>query len=196
MPKVGMQPIRRQQLIKAAFDVIVVNGVEDATMAAVANAAGMSTGIVSHYFGSKDGLLEAAMRQVLRDLRDAVATHRAQAKSDDPRAHLRAIVDGNFDPSQTNPTAMRVWLSFWAASRHKPELARLQRANDRRLHSNLAYQFSRLIPRADARDAATGLAAMIDGLWLRGSLSNQLFDPAHARALTYEIIDLYLSHRR
>ena len=49
------------------------------------------------------------------------------------REQLRAIVDGNFDDSQINGTAMRVWLTFWAASIHQPELARLQRANDQRL---------------------------------------------------------------
>ncbi|MDR2838703.1 MAG: TetR family transcriptional regulator, partial [Azonexus sp.] len=71
MPKVGMQPIRRQQLIQATFDVIQNNGLEEATVATVANAAGLSAGIVAHYFGNKDGMLEAAMRQILRDLRAA-----------------------------------------------------------------------------------------------------------------------------
>jgi TetR/AcrR family transcriptional repressor of bet genes len=73
----------------------------DATVATIAKKAGLSSGIVAHYFGDKDGLLNAAMRQILRELKDAVARYRADA-SDDPREQLRAIVDGNFDDSQVN----------------------------------------------------------------------------------------------
>ncbi len=101
----------------------------DATVATIAKKAGLSSGIVAHYFGDKDGLLNAAMRQILRELKDAVARYRADA-SDDPREQLRAIVDGNFDDSQINGTAMRVWLTFWyqhapagtgpAAARQRP----------------------------------------------------------------------------
>ena len=191
MPKKGIEPVRREQLIRATFQTIDEIGLADATVATIARKAGLSTGIVAHYFGDKDGLLNAAMRQILRELKSAVARFRDTC-ADDPRAQLRAIVDGNFDDSQTNGTAMRVWLTFWAASMHQPELARLQRINDQRLYSNLAHQFHRALPAGRARDAARGLAAMIDGLWLRGSLVGGPFDTAAARALAYAYIDFQL----
>ncbi len=181
MPKKGVEPVRREQLIRATFQTIDEIGMADATVATIAKKAGLSSGIVAHYFGDKDGLLNAAMRQILRELKDAVARYRADA-SDDPREQLRAIVDGNFDDSQINGTAMRVWLTFWAASMHQPELARLQRANDQRLFSNLCHQFNRLLPHPQARLAARGLAAMIDGLWLRGSLVGGQFNGASLTA--------------
>ena len=191
MPKLGMQPIRREQLIRATFETIEQVGLADATIAQIAAQAGLSTGIVSHYFGDKDGLLNAAMRHVLRQLRDAVAACRATVGSD-PRAQLRAIVDGNFHETQVNGTAMRVWLTFWSASMHHAELRRLQRANDKRLYSNLTYQFRRLLPVDQARAAALGLAAMIDGLWLRGSLAGGEFDVSVARRLAYDYLDHHL----
>ncbi|MBH9710477.1 transcriptional regulator BetI, partial [Burkholderia contaminans] len=157
-------------------------GMADATVATIAKKAGLSSGIVAHYFGDKDGLLNAAMRQILRELKEAVARYRAEV-GDDPRDQLRAIVDGNFDDSQINGTAMRVWLTFWAASMHQPELARLQRANDQRLFSNLCHQFNRLLPHPQARLAARGLAAMIDGLWLRGSLVGGQFNAEKSRRI-------------
>jgi TetR/AcrR family transcriptional repressor of bet genes len=67
-------------------------------------------------------------------------------------------------------------------------LARLQRVNDRRLYSNLCCQFARVLPLKDARVAARGLAAMIDGLWLRGTLSSDEFDVAGARAIAYQYL--------
>lgn len=191
MPKIGIEPVRREQLIRATFQTIDEIGLADATVATIARNAGLSTGIVAHYFGDKNGLLNAAMRQILRELRDAVAGFRSTCAAD-PRAQLRAIVDGNFDASQINGTAMRVWLTFWAASMHQPELARLQRANDQRLFSNLCHQFKRALPPGQATLAARGLAAMIDGLWLRGSLVGGEFNADSARRIAYGYIDFQL----
>lgn len=191
MPKKGIEPVRREQLIRATFQTIHEIGLADATVATIARKAGLSTGIVAHYFGDKDGLLNAAMRQILRELKTAVARFRDTC-ADDPRAQLRAIVDGNFDDSQTNGTAMRVWLTFWAASMHQPELARLQRANDQRLYSNLCHQFKRVLPGEQATLAARGLAAMVDGLWLRGSLVGGDFNADNARRIAYAYIDFQL----
>ncbi|MEL5937812.1 TetR family transcriptional regulator C-terminal domain-containing protein, partial [Stenotrophomonas maltophilia] len=74
---------------------------------------------------------------------------RADAR-DDPREQRRAIVDGNCDDSPLNGTAMRVWLTFRAASMHQPELARLPRAHAQRLFANLCHQFNRLLPHPQA----------------------------------------------
>lgn len=191
MPKLGMQPVRRDQLIRATVTTIGELGLADTTVARIADNAGLSAGIISHYFGSKHDLIQATMRQLLRELRDAVATRRRGA-ADTPRAQLRAIVDGNFDDSQVSPASMRVWLAFWASSLHCPELQRLQRANDRRLHSNICCQFRRVMAVADARVAALGLAAIIDGLWLRGTLSGGTFDVERARRIAYFSVDQYL----
>ena len=191
MPKKGVEPVRREQLIRATFQTIDEIGMADATVATIAKKAGLSSGIVAHYFGDKDGLLNAAMRQILRELKAAVARYR-DAAPDDARSQLRAIVDGNFDDSPTTATAMRVWLTFWAASMHQPELTRLQRANDQRLFSNLCHQYNRQLPHAQARLSARGLAAMIDGLWLRGSLVGGDFNADKARRIAYGYIDFQL----
>ena len=161
MPKVGMEPIRRQQLIKATMAAIDEVGLADATVARIARHAGVSAGIISHYFGGKDGLLEATMRQILSDLGDAVAARRQALEDDTPRGHLRAIIEGNFDRSQVTGPVAKTWLAFWASSMHKPALQRLQQVNDRRLHSNLCAQLRRLMPRPQAHRAAQALAAAV-----------------------------------
>lgn len=84
MPKVGMEPIRRQQLIKATMAAIDEVGLAEATVMRIARHAGVSAGIISHYFGGKDGLLEATMRQILTDLSDAVAARRRALEDDSP----------------------------------------------------------------------------------------------------------------
>lgn len=176
MPKVGMEPIRRKQLIDATLFSIEHYGLEDTTIARIAKKAGVSSGIISHYFGGKDGLIEATMREVLTELQAAVAHRRTSVAPEDTEGNIRAIIEGNFDRSQLSETAIKTWLAFWVSSMHHPQLKRLQAVNDRRLYSNLSHQFSRRLPLAQARDAARGLAALIDGLWLRGALMPERFD--------------------
>ena len=196
MPKVGMQPIRRSQLIAATLEAVDQVGMADASIAYIARLAGVSNGIISHYFKDKNGLLEATMRHLMQALRDAVAERRQALSDDSPRAHLRAMIDGNFDDSQVNGPAMKTWLAFWASSMHQPALRRLQRVNDHRLYSNLCGQFHRALPQDQARFAARGLASLIDGLWLRGALSGEAFDTEQARRIAYDYLDLQLNKAR
>lgn len=196
MPKVGMQPIRRSQLIAATLEAVDQVGMADASIAYIARLAGVSNGIISHYFKDKNGLLEATMRHLMQALRDAVAERRQALSDDSPRAHLRAMIDGNFDDSQVSGPAMKTWLAFWASSMHQPALRRLQRVNDHRLYSNLCGQFHRALPQDQARQAARGLASLIDGLWLRGALSGEAFDTEQARRIAYDYLDLQLNKAR
>lgn len=193
MPKVGMQPIRRSQLIHATLEAVDQVGMGDASIALIARLAGVSNGIISHYFQDKNGLLEATMRHLMLALNKAVGERRRTLKDDEPRSHLRAIIEGNFDSSQVNGPAMKTWLAFWATSMHQPSLRRLQRVNDHRLYSNLCCEFRRVLPIADARAAARGLAALIDGLWLRGALSGDAFDTEQALAIAYDYLDQQLA---
>ncbi|CAM3713024.1 transcriptional regulator BetI [Halomonas sp. AOP12-C2-37] len=194
MPKVGMEPIRRQQLIHATMAAIDEVGLAEATVMRISRHAGVSAGIISHYFGGKDGLLEATMRQILTDLTEAVAARRHALTDDSPRAHISAIIEGNFDRTQVTGPAAKTWLAFWASSMHKPMLQRLQNVNDRRLYTHLCHQFRRVMPRHDARSAARGLAAMIDGLWLRGALTPAGLDADEARLIAQAYLDQLLDH--
>lgn len=188
MPKVGMQPIRRRQLIDATLNAINEVGMHDATIAQIARRAGVSAGIISHYFRDKNGLLEATMRDVTAQLRDAILCRLRPLADASPEVRLRAIVDGNFDDSQIHSAATKAWLAFWASSMHQPGLGRLQQISHRRLLSTLVIEFRRELPRPQARLAGYGLVAMIDGLWLRAALSGEPFNLEAARTLTTQFI--------
>ncbi len=169
-------------------------GMQEASFVLIARKAGVSTGIISHYFRDKNGLLEAAMRHIQYQLGLAVAMRLRMLPDAEPKLRIQAIVEGNFDPTQTSEAAMKTWLAFWASSMHQPNLNRLQQVNDRRLYSNLSYEFGRVLSKSDARMAAKGLAALIDGLWLRSALSNEVFPVLEALKITNEYIDMQL-HR-
>ncbi|MEX6313564.1 transcriptional regulator BetI [Providencia manganoxydans] len=190
MPKIGMQSIRKQQLIQATLEVINEVGMQEASIALIARKAGVSTGIISHYFRDKNGLLEATMRHIQYQLGFAVAMRLRMLSHAEPKQRIQAIVEGNFDPSQISEAAMKTWLAFWASSMHQRNLNRLQQVNDRRLYSNLSYEFARVLDKQSARMAAKGLAALIDGIWLRSALSNETFPLQDALTITNEYIDM------
>ncbi|STM20451.1 transcriptional regulator BetI [Escherichia coli] len=71
-------------------------------------------------------------------------------------------------------------------------LYRLQQVSSRRLLSNLVSEFRRELPREQAQEAGYGLAALIDGLWLRAALSGKPLDKTRANSLTrHFIISIY-----
>ncbi|MGG2097643.1 transcriptional regulator BetI [Acinetobacter haemolyticus] len=190
--RVKPEHVRREEIINAAFHVISEVGLSNTTIAQIAKKAELSTGIVSHYFGDKQGLINTCMQEMLNVLRQKTDQYKAEVDTH-PESQIKAIIDSNFDISQVNKQAMRVWLDFWSASMHLPELGRLQRINDQRLYSNLKFYFLKLLDKEQASIAARGLAALIDGLWLRGSLSSHdEFDSQLARSIAYDYVKTQL----
>ncbi|NMM62556.1 TetR family transcriptional regulator [Clostridium sp. P21] len=65
MPKVGMEPIRRSQIINSTLECICMVGIEKMSLGMVAKEADCSKGVVSYYFKSKDNLILEAFRAFL-----------------------------------------------------------------------------------------------------------------------------------
>lgn len=192
MPKVGMEPIRRKQLIEATLEAVYQFGLADTTIARISKQAGVSSGIIAHYFGGKNELLEATMREILRQLGTGVLTRVKMASS--PLERLHAIIDGNFDREQVSPRAATTWLAFWAQALHVKQLARLQRANQLRLRNNLRYWLKQIVTeKARAHEIADGLAALIDGLWLRGAFNEEGINAEECRKLSRQYLALQLA---
>ncbi len=194
MPKVGMLEIRRQQLIQATLICVEKYGVSDTTIIQIAQQAGLSSGIISHYFGGKMGLLYETMRDLMRELRVTITEKCKSEPNLTPYRAIEIIIDCNFDP-KIDSARMKVWLSFWSMSMHQDNLNRLQIINDSRLHSNLLFHFKKLLPKQQAKNAARGLAALIDGLWLHGSLRCEEFDHYQARAITKQFLNNLLEEQ-
>ncbi|NDE60146.1 MAG: TetR family transcriptional regulator, partial [Acidimicrobiia bacterium] len=61
--------LTEDRLLAAAGDLLVEVGPHGATVREIARRAGVNHGLVHHYFGSKEGLLRAAMIALLEDHR-------------------------------------------------------------------------------------------------------------------------------
>ena len=187
MPKIGMAPVRRTQLIEAAIASLHDYGYADTTVARIAAHAGVSPGIVHHYFKGKDDLLLATMNSLLQELSVETATRLRAAET--PRARLTAIVEANFAPVQYMPQVMTAWLALYGAARHSPKLNRILGVYHRRLHSNLKHALLGLHSPAKAEQLAIGIAALIDGVWLRAALTDDTGNRQQALSLIESYID-------
>lgn len=186
MPKLGMYALRRRQLMEAAVAVIARHGLEQATVAAIAQAADLSPGIIRHYFGSKDELLEATVRYLQKRLKRAVHARTRHAHT--PYDKVVAIIEGNFAAEQFEPQAVSAWLAFWSQSAsRRPNLLRVRRVHIARLRHNLAFWLSQLVERPRAQHIAFGLSAYIDGLWVTAALEGEL-TPVQASRLAREYV--------
>jgi len=192
MPKIGTEPVRKQQLIDATLKSIEAHGFKGTTIVTISRLAGMSSGIISHYFGGKQGVIEAAVRHLLEQLQHGLLTRLRERNDISPLERLMMVVETNFSGFQQSTPASSTWLSFWGQSMHDPALARLQRVNRLRLESNLMYSYRQLIPDVErARQSTSMTSAMIDGMWLRSTLSEPHDrDFSEAERLCKEFIQL------
>ena len=190
MPKLGMEPLRRRALIDATISAIGERGTLNVTVSEIAGRAGVSSALAHHYFGPKEELLQATMRQLLADLgRDAVA---ALGRAATPRRRLSAVIAVNFNAGQFREETVHAWLAFYVEAQNSPLLRRLLRIYARRLHSNLMSGLLPLVSRAEAERMAEAIAAMIDGLYIRRALRDGLPNPASATALVEDYVDAKL----
>jgi TetR/AcrR family transcriptional repressor of bet genes len=190
VPKLGMEPIRKRQLIEATVASIHRNGFADTTVQTISRAAGVSPGIIHHYFGGKGALLAATMRALMVELRGSVVPALRAARG--PRERIEAIIDASFAHRQFQPQVIVTWLAFWGQAPHEPELARLQRIYARRLEGHFRHDLRPLVG-ARAGMAAAGLAAMIDGLWLSYALGRADAGPGAARGLARDYLHRLLA---
>ena len=176
------------QLVEVTIDSLAEVGYVGTTLAEIARRADVSPGLVAHYFGDKDGLLEAAFRTLARTLAVRVRARLALART--PRGRVQAVIDINLAPEEFNKRTGTAWLAFWGQVLHVEGLKRVQTAYQRRMLSNLRSDLRRMIPGEDARSLAAMIAAMIDGVWLRAALSEwQEADSESACALLTAFVE-------
>lgn len=193
MPKIGAEVVRRKAMVEAAIIEIGVAGSLDVTVSQIARRAGMSPALAHHYFGSKDQMFLAAMRHILKVFGESVRRRMAGANTPVERVH--AIIDASFAPDQFAPEVVAAWLNFYVSALQSEAASRLLQVYARRLHSNLLFDLRQIFDAATAQSVAQGLAALIDGFYIRHAL--QEFAPAQAevRAMVMDYLDLCIRQK-
>lgn len=174
---------RRLSLVEACARVLAREGVGGTSVRTIALEAGVSPGLVNHYFAGIDALIAATYAQVEARVGEALEAALAGA-GDDPHARLEAWVTASFQSPIADPELLATWIAFWSLVRARPEIARQHDEQYGAFRARLEGLLADCgMASEHRRRAAIAITALIDGLWLELCLSPQAFDAAEARAI-------------
>src|SRR5881397_2976732 len=196
-PKVGVAPLRREQIVRATIRCLARDGYAGLTMKKVARAAGVSQGILHYYFADKRAILVAALAAVTADLDRRVATAQARG-SREPRTRLRALITACLRLAVEEREFWIVFVEFWGEMMHDRRLREINAAlyeRMRRLIGAVVAQGVRAgtFRRVDVLRAAAVILGLVDGVSLQLTFDPTAFRVAEATRFCGDAVMRYLT---
>ena len=108
---------RREQILKAAYDVALRRGIDGLTVRAVAARARLSHGLVLFHFKRKDQLGLALLDRVIASTLSLQVPEEVAGVSS-PRERLQALLRQEVQRLSTEPKRLRLLLEYWARGAH------------------------------------------------------------------------------
>jgi AcrR family transcriptional regulator len=182
--------VRRQTLVAAAETVLAREGVAGTSVRAICAEAGVSPGLLRHYFEGVDELIAAAYEAVGQRI-DTALEASIVAAGPAPRARLLAYLTASFAPPVLDPRLLAAWIGFWSLVKTKPHIAAIHAAS----YAGFRGRLETLLAATGARDtrlAAIALTATVDGLWLELCLDPATFGPDEATRIIARALEGWL----
>jgi AcrR family transcriptional regulator len=175
------EDVRRQDLIAATLDCIAEYGIQGATVRQIADRAGVTPGLIRHYFVSKELMFQAAYREVVFTMFES-ASKAADEKIDDPAARLKIFVLANFQEPIIDQRMLSLWATFISQTGVDPALAAIHREGYlsyrdtlEQLLDDAMKSAGRAVIDGERRSLAIAINGLIDGLWLEGCMAGDMF---------------------
>jgi TetR/AcrR family transcriptional repressor of bet genes len=184
---------RRQSLIEATARCLASKGAAGVSVRAICAEAGVSPGLLRHYFPGISETIGETYRWIGERIADALDTAVAAA-GDDPRARLLAYVTASFRPPIASPELLASYIALWSLTRSDPAIAAVRAEIYGDFQTGLESLIEELRPEiGGARLPAVALTALIDGLWLELSLGSAAFSAEEAERLAELWLDSLLA---
>lgn len=168
-------------------------GAAGVSVRAIAVEAGVSPGLVSHYFTGIEALVAATYEQVEGAVAETLDRAVAEAGAD-PRGRLDAFVTASFAPAVADPQLLATWIAFWSLVTARPAIAA---QHDEQYSGSRARLEALLgdcgVPPNIQRRAAIAVTALVDGLWLELCLSPGCFSAEEAGDIARRFLDTLIS---
>jgi AcrR family transcriptional regulator len=183
---------RRAEVARATWAVIARDGLDKASMRAIAQELGCSTGVLTHYFRDKEALLDFALAAIGDRLLEGAETDLAGPPS---LAHILGILVEALPTTAESRLWWTVWLSFTVAALARDKQGR----NHAGLYVELRQHWQILLSRLrdagvlaaviDPAQEAMALLCLIDGIGVQALISPEAFPAKRQIAL----VETYLS---
>jgi TetR/AcrR family transcriptional repressor of bet genes len=190
--QVEINEFRRLRLMESTIHLMAEKGVSGATVRAITTDAGVSHGLIGHYYPSKDDLLVASLKHLFSGVTEDVRRH-IDAAGPDPMARLKALPEALFSEGVFTARNRAAFLALWHEIRFNEAVREANRHLYVGYHQRVRALFQAVTPLgSDLDDAVTGLIALSDGLWLEMSIGAGEGDQQKAIRLCHAFIDQQL----
>ena len=173
---------RRAEILDAAVGVVLERGFDGTRVVDVANALGVSSGLVHYHFDSKDELLAETLRHAADA--DIARLEKAVAELDDPIKRLDRVLS-EYLPEAKGDQSWVIWVDAWGHAIRNDRLRNILKELDLAwcgalesvIHDGVA---AGRFECADPHGSARRISALLDGLGLDVILHG---GPPHQRLL-------------
>jgi len=184
---------RHQEILDAAARVITERGLADTRISDVAEAAGVSPGLILYYFDSKDRLLSEALTFANDQffLRMSREIRRIPSAKDQLR-HLIDLSVPGYQPEYGKLDEWALWIEVWVRALRDPQMAKDREVLDQRWRQSIAEivragQASGEFGPGDAEEIALRLGSLIDGLAIQVIMNDSQVSPDRMHRACMEV---------
>jgi AcrR family transcriptional regulator len=197
MPKIVDAEATRMRIVQATWDVITTEGMQSVSMRRVANAAGCTSGLITHHFRDKDELITYAYETVLNEMIDNAALRVSEERRlcDKLWAAVEAI-----EPTTPRLKQLTVVLiNFWAQAAFNPGFAARCRQDYKRWRALISrtirdgIEARELRPDTDVQALTDTITLLSDGLSVGMTLTPTLYSESHRRTILLGVLRPYLA---
>jgi AcrR family transcriptional regulator len=177
---------RAAMLVEAGLACLARGGIQAFTVDNICTEANASRGLITHHFGSKDGLLAACYGAMYDRVMAAL----------EPAQTLRAVVDAGFAPEVFNPESLRIWLALWGEIAQNEQM----RQAHRRLYGRYRARVTAAVAQeaeargrvVDAERVAVMFIALSDGVWLEQGIDPEMMSAEAGRTACIALLEAWL----
>jgi TetR/AcrR family transcriptional repressor of bet genes len=180
---------RRALLEDAARACIARGGLRDFTVDKIVAEAGVSRGLITHHFGSMDGLLVAVYSRMYDEWLAAISAPRPGL------APINALVEALVSPALFSRDVLNVWLTLWGEIATNPVLRAEHRARYGEYRETIVAALRNAAPPGSSIDVdavASAFVCLVDGIGVQRCIDPDRLPEAAARSACWALLSPYL----
>lgn len=181
---------RRALLEDAARACIARGGIRDFTVDKIVAEAGVSRGLITHHFGSMDGLLVAVYSRMYDEWIAAISAPRLGL------APIYALVEALVSPTLFSRDVLNVWLTLWGEIATNPVLRAEHRARYGEYRETIVAALHDAAPPGSSIDmdtVASAFICLVDGLGVQRCIDPDRLPEAAARSACWALLSPHLA---
>ncbi len=181
---------RRELLEDAARACMARGGIRDFTVDKVVAEAGVSRGLITHHFGSMDGLLVAVYSRMYKEWIAAISAPRLGFTP------IEALVEALISPALFSRDMLNVWLTLWGEIANNSVLRAEHRARYGEYRETIVAALREAAPPGSSIDVdsvASAFICLVDGLGVQRCIEPDLLPEAAARSTCWALLSPHLA---